>query len=109
MVEIKSINSSNPSVSITIIDLGYAKFVGEAPYPHHPHNILIKYCHTDPSLSDGGMCSIKTDYYSFGHLLQQIYELTKCNVYKRASDLLCSGNENSLSLTDLLQSNCNCS
>ena len=57
---------------IRIIDLGKAMFIGEAPYPDITEKIISERCiQLDPELANGGRCSSKTDFYSFGHMLIQ--------------------------------------
>ena len=67
---------------IRLIDLGMAKFHGEAPYPRVTKAEIIKYPHLDPSLANGGACSTKTDIYSFGKVLSELYRQTGCFVYR---------------------------
>ena len=90
---------------VRLIDLGLAKFKGQAPYPYL-NETEIKGTHLDPSLANGGPCSSSTDMYSFGKILTEMYKLTKCFTYFKISMQLCTKRNLVFDIYQLMAQNC---
>ena len=107
MVQIKKNIFRKTEFDIKIIDFGFAKFSGEAPYPEVSLKILKKCPQLDPSLAEGGSCSKFTDLYSLGELFKQIYKIGyNCPVYERCWKLFQSHNGDHILPEHLLAKNC---
>ena len=91
---------------IVLIDLGLAMFAGDSPYPYMSPNEIRRYPHLDPSLAHGGRCSQKTDFYSFGMVLQKFFHIVGCSAYSKLAEFLCFKAEGGISLEELLEENC---
>ena len=91
---------------IRLIDLGHSKFAGEEVFSDMSEEKISDFPHFDPALALRGRCSDRTDFYSFGYLLQQIAELYDCPVYEYMGEELCSGRLNEIEEDCFLASYC---
>ena len=95
-------------IRVVLIDLGLSKFTGQSPYlPTLSVEAIQNYhSHLDPALAEGGLCSPKTDLYSFGKCLKKIYEFYGCPPYRIVGNLLCSYARETIQLEELFAINC---
>ena len=68
------VNKVDDEYEVKIIDLGHADYDGGQPYKNTPLDVIRNHPQLDPALANGGPCSMITDLYSLGHLMQRIYK-----------------------------------